>query len=77
MARCPKRPVDVNKLAAQIVAESTGEAPPVQEPDTRNPHAVALWKLGASKGGKARAAKLTPQRRRDIAQHAIATRWAK
>ena len=78
MARRPKRPADFNKLAAQIVAESTGEAPPVQKkPDTRNPHAVALGKLGASKGGKARAAKLTPQRLSEIGRHAIAVRWAK
>lgn len=39
--------------------------------------AVALGKLGASKGGIARAKKLTPERRREIARQAIAVRWAK
>lgn len=43
----------------------------------KNPHAVALSKLGASKGGKARAAKLTPERRKEIATLAAKTRWKK
>ena len=43
----------------------------------KNPAAVALAKLGASKGGKARAAKLSPKRRVEIARKAIAARWAK
>jgi hypothetical protein len=41
----------------------------------KNPAAVALAKLGASKGGKARAAKLSPERRKEIAQKAISARW--
>ena len=55
-----KRPRDANARAAfQIVQEATGQAPPDPE-DTRNPAApVALSKLGASRGGKARAAKLS------------------
>jgi hypothetical protein len=36
-----------------------------------------LSSLGASKGGKARAAKLTPKRRKEIAQKAAKTRWGK
>jgi hypothetical protein len=43
----------------------------------KNPHAVALSKLGAGKGGLARAAKLTPEQRRAIAQKAAQARWAK
>jgi len=46
-------------------------------PRRKNPMAVALGKLGASKGGIARAKKLTPERRREIAREAIAARWAK
>jgi hypothetical protein len=72
----PKRPRDTNQLAWQIVQEATGEAVPVtQEPDTRNPAAVALSKLGASKGGKARAEKLSPTKRKAIAKKAAAARW--
>jgi hypothetical protein len=43
----------------------------------KNPAAVALSKLGASKGGKARAAKLSAKRRVEIARNAIAARWKK
>jgi hypothetical protein len=46
-------------------------------PRRKNPHAVALSKLGASKGGNARAAKLTAEQRREIAKKAAAARWAK
>jgi hypothetical protein len=44
---------------------------------TKNPHAVALGKMGGSKGGKIRAAKLTPQQRSDIARKAVLARWAR
>jgi hypothetical protein len=43
----------------------------------KNPHAVALGKMGGSKGGKIRAAKLTPQERSDIARKAVLARWAR
>ena len=43
----------------------------------KNPHAVALGKIGGSKGGKIRAANLTPERRREIARKAVLARWAK
>jgi hypothetical protein len=46
-------------------------------PKTKNPHAVALGKMGGSKGGKIRAAKLTPQERSDIARKAVLARWAR
>ena len=42
-----------------------------------NPHAAALGRLGGLKGGIARAAKLTPRRRRDIARAAANARWAR
>lgn len=41
----------------------------------KNPHAVALGKLGGKKGGKARAAKLSPERRSEIARQAARARW--
>ena len=67
----------MNQLAADIVAEATGE-PPAAEPDeppTKNPHAAALGRLGGKKGGKARAAKLTAARRSEIARRAAIARW--
>ena len=73
-----KRPRDTNQLAWQIVQIATGQAPtPVEMPDTRNPAAVALSKLGASKGGKARAASLSATKRSAIARKAVLARWRK
>jgi len=43
----------------------------------KNPAAVALGKLGGSKGGRIRAAKLSPEARKAIAQQAAKARWAK
>jgi len=65
-----------------VVEEAIGErldgSPlPEQEPDTRNPAAVALSKLGAAKGGKARAEALSPKKRKAIAKKAAAARWGK
>ena len=45
--------------------------------DRRNAAAVALSKLGASRGGHARAAALSAAERRAIAKKAVAARWAK
>jgi hypothetical protein len=43
----------------------------------KNPAAVALGRLGGLKGGKARAAKLSPAERAEIAQKAARARWNK
>jgi hypothetical protein len=72
-----KRPRDTNQLAKFIVDVTTGqmEAP---NPDAgKNPAAVALGRLGGAKGGKARAAKLSPAKRKQIAKKASAKRWGK
>lgn len=73
-----KRPRDINQLAKFIVDVSTGEAElPEDQPDGKNPAAVELGKLGGKKGGKARAAKLTPEERQAIARRAAQARWKK
>jgi hypothetical protein len=41
----------------------------------KNPHAAALGKLGGAKGGKARASKLSPEQRSNVARKAARTRW--
>lgn len=70
-----KPPKDLNALAAFIVEQSTNE---LDKPfHVKNPHAVALGQLGGSKGGIARAQKLTPEQRREIAQKAALARWSK
>ena len=43
----------------------------------KNPNAVALGKLGGSKGGKSRAARLTPEERSASARKAALARWTK
>jgi hypothetical protein len=71
-----KPPRDVNQLAKYILDVTTGDAKKI-EPPQKNPHAQALAKLGASKGGQARAAKLSPRKRKAIAKKAAQTRWSK
>ena len=43
----------------------------------KNPHAAALGRLGGRRGGPARAAALSPKRRRQIARKAALARWKK
>ena len=45
--------------------------------EEKNPAAVELGRRGGLKGGKARAAKLTPEERSEIAKKAAQARWAK
>ena len=74
-----KRPTDLNLLAASIVEEATNENSTIEEPSTqepvKNPHAVALGRLGGLKGGKARAKKLSKERLKEIAREAAKARW--
>jgi len=75
--RSRKRPTDPNELAKQLVDEATGEAPPFDPDAGKDPAAVALGRKGGLKGGKARAAKLTPEERSAAAKKAAEARWAK
>lgn len=71
-----KRPTDVNELAAQLVGEATGEVAPEPE-DGKDQAAVALGRKGGLKGGKARAASMTPEQRSEAARKAARARWRK
>ncbi len=74
--RSSKRPRDANQLAKFIVDTATGQIEP--DPETgKNPAAVALGRLGGLKGGKARAASLSPKKRKAIAKKAAETRWGR
>lgn len=73
-SRKPKRPRDISQLAHAIVNMATEGKSDIDE--GKNPAAVALGRLGGLKGGKARAAKLTPERRKEIAKDAALKRWA-
>jgi len=73
--RSRKRPTDPNELARQIVDEATGEAPPFDPDEGKDPAAVALGRKGGLKGGKARAASLTAEERSAAARKAAEARW--
>ena len=73
----PKRPRDANQRAKLIVDLATGQVEDENPDEGKNPHAVALGRLGGKKGGKARAEKLTAGRRREIARKAAQSRWKK
>ena len=63
-------------IVEQAIGEQMDGSPlPEPEPDTRNPHAVALGTLGGKKGGKVRAAKLSKRQRTNIAKRAASARW--
>ena len=63
--RRPKRPRDANQLAKRVVDVATGAEPDVPEPK------------GKQISGHARAASLTPDRRREIGRSAAAARWGR
>ena len=74
-SRKPKRPRDISQLAHAVVKAATEGESDID--DGKNPAAVALGRLGGKKGGRARAEKLSPKRRREIARYAASVRWKK
>ena len=70
----PKRPRDPNQLAKLVVDIATGEAENTR-PAVPTPATEARRK-GGLKGGKARAAKMTPKERSEAARKAALTRWS-
>lgn len=55
--------------------KSAAPPAPTSVPGRKDPHAVALGRRGGLKGGPARAEKLSPERRSEIARQAAAARW--
>jgi hypothetical protein len=74
--RASKPPRDANELAKYVLDVTMGDAEKIKPP-TKNPHAQALGQLGASKGGQARALKLSAKKRKAIAKKAAEARWNK
>jgi hypothetical protein len=73
---------DFMEVGRAIVEQAIGEhldGTPLEKGEIANKNeiAVAVGRLGGLKGGRARAAKLTPVQRREIAQKAAAVRWKK
>jgi hypothetical protein len=72
---------DFATVARQVVEQAIKEhldGTPLEDPNAgKNPHAVALGRMGGQKGGKARAEALSATKRRAIAKKAAQTRWSK
>lgn len=68
---------DLNVLAHSVVTQATGEPEePLSQADLSK-LASLLGRRGGLKGGKARAAALTPEQRSAIAKKAVEVRWKK
>ncbi len=68
-----KRPADAVGAAVTVARIATGEIEEDIDDDGKDKAAVELGR----KGGKARAAKMTPERRQEIARKAAMKRWQK
>ena len=77
MAKKHQGSKDFTETAFSVFQEAIGENPAEEPKPEKNPAAVALGKLGGAKGGKMRAANLTPEQRSEIAKKAALARWAK
>jgi hypothetical protein len=71
MAKRSKKPADLNRLAAAIVGDAIDETPP--EPESQQARA---GRAGGRKGGKVRAARMTPEERSAAARRAAKARWS-
>lgn len=71
---------DFAVIARGVVEQAIGEhlnGTALENPNSgKNPHAVALGRMGGQKGGKARAKNLSPAQRKRIAKKAARARWA-
>ena len=80
-----KKDSDFATIACRVVQEATAEptadeerpTEPEPAPEDLHASAVALGRRGGKKGGKARAERLTPEQRSEIAKKAAAPRWHK
>ena len=72
----PRDPAQLAKLMIDIASGEVEDRAPIADDSGKNPAAVALGRLGGKKGGAARAAKLSPKKRKKIAQMGAPARWA-
>lgn len=68
--------VNAFRVVEQAIGEKMDGSPLPDKDAGKNPHAVALGRLGGQKGGKARAEKLSPAKRKAIARKAARSRWS-
>jgi hypothetical protein len=72
--KMPKRPRDPNQLAKLMVDIATGET---SDSVTSSTQMAELGRSGGLKGGAARAASMSPERRQEIAKQAAQSRWTR
>ena len=72
MEKRTKKEHDFAVTAFNVVKQATGDKPEPKEIDYK-----ALGRKGGLKGGKVRAYKLSPERRKEIAVEAAKARWGK
>jgi len=73
-----KDPIEVAKdVFDQFLSIADPESVQPKEPEPKDPKRVAAGKVGGKVGGPARAASLTPRKRKQIAKKAATSRWGK
>lgn len=74
-----KMPADPNRRAKATVdaIDAILDHWPESVVPEKDPERVARGRLGGAKGGKLRAAKLSPERRAEIARRAAQARWSR
>jgi hypothetical protein len=81
MPRRSSKDHDFVTIARNVVEQAIGEhldGTPLERPDEgKNPHAVALGRIGGQKGGVARAKRLSAKKRSQIARKAAKARWSR
>ena len=75
MAKRMKKEHDFAIIAFRVVQEATKQAKPEPKKPRKEYDYKALGHKGGLKGGRARAEKLTPEQRSEIAKKAALARW--
>ena len=75
--QAPRDPAQLAKLMIDIASGEIEDREPERPLNGKDAAAVSLGRRGGLKGGKARAAKMTPERRAEIAKKAAQARWEK
>jgi hypothetical protein len=75
MARKKKRDHDFSVTAFRVVQEAAGQIESKPKKARKEYDYKALGRAGGLKGGRARAIKLTPEQRQEIAKKGAQARW--
>ena len=73
----PRDPAQLAKLMIDIASGEVEDREPEHSLEGKDAAAVSLGRRGGLKGGKVRAANMTPERRAEIARKAAKARWSR